>query len=145
VKAYLDTNVLVAAAVREHPHHVPCFDLIRRVKDKKLRGCVGTHGLAEFYSVLTRAPFNPRVHPAEVQRLLEENLLPYFELVSLAADDYLAALSDCAKAGLVGGIVFDALHLRSAQKSACDRIYTLNLKDFRSLATSDQVDRIAAP
>jgi predicted nucleic acid-binding protein len=145
VKAYLDTNVLVAASVQEHQHHVPAFDLVKAVKEGAFQGCISTHGLAEFYSVLTRAPFTPRVHPAEAGRFLDDNVLPYFELAALSADDYKTVLRYCTNAGLIGGVVFDALHLHSAQKAGCDRVYTFNVKDFRDLAPSGLSDKISAP
>jgi predicted nucleic acid-binding protein len=145
VKVYLDTNVLVAASVQEHQHHVQSFDLVKAVKEGALQGFIGTHGLAEFYSGLTRAPFIPRVHPAEAGRLLDDNILPYFELIALTADDYKAILRSCANAGLIGGVVFDVLHLHSARKAECDRIYTFNVKDFRVLAPVDLAGKIAAP
>ena len=145
MKVYLDTNVLVAASVQEHPHHVPAFDLVKAVKEGALQGAISTHGLAEFYSVLPRAPFTPRVHPAEAGRFLDDNILPYFELVALSVSDYKAVLRSCANAGLIGGVVFDALHLHSARKAGCDRVYTFNVKDFRALAPSDLAGRIAAP
>jgi predicted nucleic acid-binding protein len=145
VKVYLDTNILVAASVREHPHHAQSFDLVRAVKEGALRGCISTHGLAEFYSVLTRAPFTPRVHPTEAGRFLDDNILPYFELVALSANDYKAVIRSCASAGLIGGVVFDALHLHCAQKAGCDRVYTLNVKDFRALAADDLSAKIGAP
>jgi predicted nucleic acid-binding protein len=145
VKVYLDTNILIAASVPDHQHHAQSFDLVRAVKEGALEGCISNHGLAEFYSVLTRAPFTPRVHPAEAGRFLEDNILPYFELVSLSADDYKTVLRSCAKGGLIGAVVFDALHLHSAEKAGCDRIYTFNVKDFRSLAPSTLEGKIAAP
>jgi predicted nucleic acid-binding protein len=145
VKAYLDTNVLVAASVQDHQHHVPAFDLVKAVKEGALHGCISTHGLAEFYSVLTRAPFTPRVHPAEAGRFLDDNVLPYFELSALSADDYKAVLRYCTNTGLIGGVVFDALHLHSAQKAGCDRVYTFNVKDFRDLAPTGLADKITAP
>lgn len=145
MKAYLDTNVLVAASVQDHQHHLQSFDLVKAVKAGTFEGCISTHGLAEFYSVLTRAPFVPRIHPAEAGRFLNDNILPYFELIALSANDYKAVLRSCASSGLIGGVVFDALHLHSAQKAGCDRIYTFNVKDFRSLAPADLADKIVAP
>ena len=62
MKAYLDTNVLVAAFIQEHEHHLQSFDLVKAVNDGTIVGCISTHGLAELYSVLTRAPFSPRFH-----------------------------------------------------------------------------------
>jgi predicted nucleic acid-binding protein len=145
MKAYLDTNVLVAASIRDHQHHLQSFDLVKAAKAETFKGCISTHGLAEFYSVLTRAPFTPRVHPAEAGRFLTENILPYFELIALSANDYKVVLRSCASSGLIGGVVFDALHLHSAQKAGCDRIYTLNVRDFRLLAPADLANKIAAP
>ncbi len=145
MKAYFDTNVLVAASVQVHQHHVQSFELLRTVKDGALQACIGVHGLAEFYAVLTRAPFTPRIHPAEASRLLDDNILPYFEVVSLSANDYKAVLRWCTNAGLTGGMFYDALHLQSAQKAGCDRVYTFNVKDFRLLAPDGLAAKIAAP
>jgi len=145
VKVYLDTNILIAASIQAHPHHAQSFELVNNVKDGLLHGCISTHGLAEFYSVLTRAPFSPRVHPAEAGRFLEDNITPHFELVTLSSDDYKEVLIASAKAGLIGGLVYDALHLHCARKAECDRIYTFNVKDFRALAADDLQDKISAP
>ena len=145
MKAYFDTNLLVAASVEDHPHHIPAFDLVKAVQQGTLQGCIVTHGLAEFYSVITRAPFTPRVHPAEAGRILDENILPFFELVALSAGDYKAVLRSCSAAGIIGGAVYDALHLHSAEKANCDRIYTFNVKDFRALASSALAGKVSAP
>jgi predicted nucleic acid-binding protein len=145
VKAYFDTNLLVAASVEDHPHHIPAFDLVKAVQQGTLQGCIVTHGLAEFYSVITRAPFTPRVHPAEAGRILDENILPFFELVALSAGDYKAVLRSCSAAGIIGGAVYDALHLHGAEKANCDRIYTFNVKDFRALASSALAGKVSAP
>lgn len=145
MKVYVDTNILVAASVQEHQHHAQAFEVVRKIKEGTLQGCISAHGLAEFYSVLTRAPFSPRVHPAEAGRFVEDNILPHFELVTLSPDDYKGVLNACAKAGLIGGVVFDALHLHSAHKAGCERIYTFNVKDFRALAPDELQDKISAP
>jgi predicted nucleic acid-binding protein len=105
VSAYLDTNVLVAASVRDHPHYVQSFDLVKDVKEGAVKGYISTHGLAEFYSVLTRTPFNPRIQPADAGRFLEDNLLACFEVVPLSADDYKTVLRSCTQKGLIGGAV----------------------------------------
>ena len=145
MKAYLDTNVLVAASVEDHQHHVPAFDLVKAVKEGALQGCISTHGLAEYYSVITRAPFTPRVHPTEAGRFLDENVLPYLELLAISADDYKTVLRSCTAAGLIGGVVYDALHLHTAEKAGCERVYTFNVKDFRALASPTMAGKIAAP
>ena len=95
MKVYLDTKILVAASVQEHQHHVQSFDLVKAVKEGALKGCIGTHGLAEFYSVITGAPFTPRIHATEAGRFVEDNILAHFELVALSTDDYKAVLRSC--------------------------------------------------
>ena len=145
MRVYLDTNVLVAASIESHPHHLQSFDLLRAVKDRKWIGFISTHCLAELYAVLTRAPFNPRVHPAEAGRLLDDNIMPYFELTTLSAGDYKAALRTCIGVGLSGGLVFDALHILCAVRAKCQRIYTFNLKDFRALAPPSLAGKIVSP
>ena len=59
--------------------------------------------------------------------------------------DYKIVLRSCALAGLIGGIVFDCLHLHCSQKAKCDRVYTFNVKDFRALAPSGFTNKIASP
>ncbi|MBI3208447.1 MAG: type II toxin-antitoxin system VapC family toxin [Candidatus Solibacter usitatus] len=145
MKAYFDTNVLVAASVQKHQHHPPAFELVKAVKGKALQGFVSTHGIAEYYSVLTRAPFTPRVHPSEAGCFLEDNILPYFTLVALEAEDYKAVIRNCINQGLIGGVMFDVLHLHAAQKAGCDRVYTFNLRDFRRLSPSGFSGKISSP
>jgi predicted nucleic acid-binding protein len=145
VKVYVETNILVAAAVETHPHYFQSFELLSRVKAGEFPAFVSAHGLAEMYSVLTRAPFIPRVDPAEAGRYLEVSVLPHFQIVTLSADDYRGILSRCATLGIAGGRIFDALHLHSAAIADCDRIYTFNVKHFRLLAPEDLKDKIVMP
>ena len=86
-----------------------------------MQGCISTHGLAEFYAVLTRAPFTPRVHPAEAGRFLDVNILPYFELIALSADDYKAVHRACTNAGVVGGAPSQRTERRTAIASTVQR------------------------
>lgn len=145
MKGYFDANVLVAASVQGHPNHVQSFDLVRAVKEGVFKGCVSTQGLAEYYSAITRAPITPRLHSAEAGRFLDDNILPYFELIAISAGEYKDVLRSCTTGGLTGGDVFDALHLHCALRAGCDRVYTFNVKDFRSVAPPALIDKIAAP
>ena len=145
MKVYVDTNILIAAAVETHPHYSPSSELLSRVKAGEFSAFVSAHGLAEMYSVLTRAPFVPRVHPAEAGRFLEVSVLPYFQVVTVSADDYRAVLSRCANNGIAGGRVYDALHVYSAAMAGCDRIYTFDVKDFRFVAPEELKDKIVMP
>ena len=143
--SYFDTSVLVPAALAQHPHHEPALARLRELARRKQRGYVSAHGVTEFYSVLTRTPFKPPLHPSEVWRLIEEVVLEHLDLVTLTAQESIAVTRDCATAGWTGGRIHDAMHLRCARKAHCDRIYTFNVKDFRALAAPEMLSQIVAP
>jgi predicted nucleic acid-binding protein len=132
MKAHLDTAVPVAASVSDHTHHSQALALLQKVRAKEISGYISGHGLSEVYAVLT--PFTPPVYPVEAWKLLSENILPYFQIVILTPKMYVETIQECASKGWIGGKIYDALHLRSARKSACDRIYTFNVRHFRQLA-----------
>lgn len=141
MKVYFDTNVLVAAALEGHPHHVPAAAILRKVHRGEIEASISAHGLAELYSVLTRAPLVPPVYPSEAWRILERNVLPHFDVIPLSGAEYKSTLRGCADAGWTGGRVYDALHLTAARKAHCERICTFNVRHFRELAP-DLADRI---
>lgn len=134
MRFYFDTSVLVAVAVAHHPHHVAGLAAYRQVMSGRHSGVVSAHGLAETFSTLTRLPLSPTIHPTEAYRYITETVVAHCEVVSLQEEDYLAMLESAAKAGVRGGILYDALQLRCAEKARCDRIYTFNLTDFVRLA-----------
>ena len=106
-------------------------------------GC--RHSLAEAYSALTTGPLKPRIHPLEALRIIEENFLTRFRVVTLEPEDYLQVMRDAAAAARPGGRIYDALLLRCAAKANCDRVYTFNVRDFRAIAPPELAQRICAP
>jgi predicted nucleic acid-binding protein len=144
VKVYFDTTVLVASSVVQHVHFSPADAAFEAVKAKKFLSYISAHGTAEFYSVMTRTPFNPRVFPHEAWEILFEEILPHFEIVDLSSHEYQEALRHCSQRNWTGGRIFDLLHIFSAKKAACDRIYTFNVGHFRQLAP-ELSDNISAP
>lgn len=144
MKIYFDTAVLVAASVADHPHYAESEATLRVVRARKIEGHVSAHGLAEFYSVLTRTPFTPPIYPNEAWQLVADNILPYFQVVPLSAQDYQDTIRSCAQRGWSGGRVYDALHIGCAKKASCARIYTLNVRHFQQLAP-ELKDQISAP
>ncbi len=95
--------------------------------------------------MLTRTPFKPPLYPNEARRIIEEMMLPHMEMVALTSKEYREVVLRCAASGWAGGKVHDSIHLRCAQKAECDRVYTVNVKDFRALAPEGFADKIAAP
>jgi predicted nucleic acid-binding protein len=142
---YFDTPVVVAASVESHPRYAEAFIALKQAADKRHKPCISAHGLAEIFPVLTRAPFSPHVYPTEALQIIEQNVLPHFEVLSISAQEYQEVIRECAMHGWAGGRIYDALHLRFAQKRGCDRIYTLNLRDFRDLAPRNLQSKICEP
>ncbi len=112
---------------------------------RKESAALSAHGLAELYSVLTRAPSPLLITALECWRMIEAGLLPYLELVSLTANEYKQVVEECSKSGLVGGRVYDMIHIRAARKAGCTRLYTFNVKHFREIAPQDMRDLITSP
>lgn len=144
MKVYLDTNVVVARLVKGHVHQVNADKLLQQVQSRRWTPVIVAHGLAEIYSVLTRAPFQPRITPAEAWEMLERNVLPRFEIEALSRSEYSRIIKDCAAQGLGGGRIHDALHIAAARKAGCGRIYTFDVAHYRQLAP-DLLDRIMSP
>jgi predicted nucleic acid-binding protein len=144
MKAYFDTTIFVAASVGGHVHHNQALAALEVAQSGKMKNYMSGHGLSEAYSVLTRTPFRPTVYPAEAWRILEENILPYFQLVTITPEMYVETIRECAERGWIGGRIYDAIHLRCARESDCERIYTFNVRHFQQLAP-DLAQRICAP
>ena len=97
------------------------------------------------FAALTRLPVQPRIHPVEATRIVTENILPHFEVVSLGKEDYLEALNTMASGGWIGAKIYEALLLHCAARCGVERIYTFNLRDFRQLAPAGLQEKICAP
>ncbi len=65
-------------------------------------------------------------------------------MIALTAADYTAVSQHVALLNLTGGVVYDALILRAAERAGVDRVLTFNVDDFRRL-WPDGVAKVAAP
>jgi predicted nucleic acid-binding protein len=145
VGIFFDTTILVAASEQSHPHHVQARPALLRIVRGQDKGFISAHSIAEVYAVLTRLPVQPRIHPLEAARIILENILPHFEIVTADREDYLEVLQTMASGGWIGARIYDALLLRCAAKCGAERIYTFNLEDFRQLAPATLQGKICAP
>ena len=142
---FFDTTVLVAASEQSHPHYAQARPALLRVAAGQDKGFIGLHSIAEMFAALTRLPVQPRIHPMEGARIVTQNILPHFEVVSLGKEDYLEALNTMASGGWIGAKIYDALLLRCAARCAVKRIYTFNLGNSRQLAPAGVQEKICAP
>lgn len=133
MKVLFDTSVLVAGLVQVHPSHAAAFPWMRRAHSGEVEGVVAAHGLAELYAALTTLPHRPRITSAAALELIGSAVVPHFRVVALHGREYASLLGKLARAGLVGGIVYDAIAARAAVKAGARRILTLNARDFGRL------------
>ena len=131
---FFDTSVLVAALVDAHPMHGAALPWLRRVHAGTLNGVVAAHGMAETFSVLSTLPHQPRITAEIARQLIRASVATVFRVIPLAKRDYLRVIDTLARAGLSGGIVYDALAMQAASKAKADRVVTLNGRDFSRLA-----------
>jgi len=123
----IDTSVLVAAMVASEANHVPCRTLVAQ-------GGVGlySHGLAEAFGTLTGGKKAFRLPAALAAELLEDHFVPRLVITTLAPKQMLRAMREAEARGVRGGAVFDYLHLVAARHAKVERLFTLNLSNFRS-------------
>ncbi|HVV02211.1 MAG TPA: PIN domain-containing protein [Verrucomicrobiae bacterium] len=144
VKIFLDTSVLVSAVVEEHENHARSFPCWNGVQNEKDEGFVAGHALAEIYAVLTKLPQPFRHSPEQAILSIEENILRHFKLVVLTGADYAALVREAALLGVQGGTIYDALLFKCAVKSEAERIISLNVEHFRTVAP-EALASVSAP
>lgn len=145
MKVFSDTNVLIAAVIKQHVDHERSFAVLDRIHSGKDEGVISAHSLAEMYAVMTKLPVPYRHTPEQALLSIEENVLRYFKTVSFSGNDYPGLLREAAGMGIQGGMIYDALLLKSAAKAKADRVYTLNLKHFQAIAAPDLAAILSAP
>ena len=144
MRVFCDTSVLVAGCVGRHPHFPRARVVLDSIAAGRDEGSISCHSLAETYSALTSLPLSPRILPAEAERILQVNIRSRFRLIALTTAMYLKAVDCCVRRSLPGGKVYDALIAECARKSRCQRLYSLNVEDFRRVAP-DLAPLIVAP
>ena len=130
MKVMFDTSVLVAGMVEPHPMHELALPWLKRARSGDLEFFVASHTLAELYAVLTTLPVSPRISPGGAWRLIREDVITPAKVISISPSDYGAVIRRVADLELSGGIIYDAIITKAAQKAQVDRILTLNPEDF---------------
>ena len=107
------------------------IDIDEFVPSRKFDLIVASHTLAELYAVLSTLPIKPRISPAVAWRLVHENIVAISKVIALTSAEYSDVLKQVSQSGLIGGIVYDALIARVAQKAKVQRLLTFNSEHFR--------------
>jgi predicted nucleic acid-binding protein len=144
MRVAFDTSVGVAALIREHPFHLRARAWIDAVASSSIEGVVALHGLVETWSVLTKLPIVARL-TLEQARALVAQARTKFEIFTPDAALYDEAIERRATRGLRSGVIFDALHLVSAERAKVDVLVTFNAADAVRLVAHPAVRIIVPP
>jgi len=131
MKILFDTSVIIAALVESHPMHQRAFPWLKKAKEHHFELIIASHTIAELYAVLSTLPTKPRISPAVAWRLVHENIEAIGKIVSLTAGQYSSVIKKISERGLVGGITYDALIAKVAEKSKVEQLLTLNSDHFK--------------
>ena len=145
MKVFLDTNILIAASIRQHPQFETADHVLQRCVNKEDEGVIHSHSLLEFHSAITQLPEGLAVPPGQVSTLLEEGLLPYLRCVNLNSKQVRQVQKRAGELGLIGGIIYDLYHLAVAEKEMVDKLLTFNVLHFQQLAPQEWKSRISRP
>jgi len=144
MKDFLDTNVVVAACVLDHEHHARALPIVQKIHDGEAEGFLSAHSILETHAILTRLPRAPRISALQASTLIADNITKHFTIVALTGREYGELSLKLGQNNIVGGRVYDALHLACAEKCGADRIFTFNIRDFTQLA-GPLAPKITAP
>lgn len=144
MRVLFDTSVLIAGFVASHPRHDQALAWLQRSHTKQVDLLVSAHSLVECYAVLTRLPVTPKIMPSMARMLVQENIEKHAEIIALNATDYMSLLKRVESLGLSGGVVYDAIILRAAEKAKASKLLTLNNRDFLRLCPEHE-DWIISP
>jgi predicted nucleic acid-binding protein len=133
MKVLFDTSVLVAALVTDLKNHEASQECLLQYTTSPNEGFCTSHALAECYATLTVLPLKRRIQPTESATLISDSLANRLKVLESKNSTYLESIQRVSRLGLISGIVYDALHLVSAELASCERLYTYNLRHFHSL------------
>ncbi len=143
MKVLFDSSTLIASMVESHPKHDQALPWLRRAHKKEFDLVVSAHSLLEIYSVLTKAPFKPKISAASAYRLIASNIKTIATIEFLNSDDYFDLLKLVSSTDIKGGIVYDALIYLCAKKSNSKKLVTANAKDFNKFNGDNAVEIIS--
>jgi len=92
---------------------------------------IAGHTLAELYAVLTTLPIRPKITPGIAGHLIRSDVEALAKMVSLSPSEYSAVVRRMVDLGLSGGVIYDAIVVKAANKSEADHVLTFNIDDFR--------------
>jgi len=128
----LDSSVIVAALAWWHGSHDVAAAVVASELQSRRGLIVAAHALCESYSVLTRLPEPYRAPCHETA----EALIGTFKstkVVGFPAPEIWNVIDDLASSVLAGGIIYDAVILRTVEAAGATTLLTFNPRHFERL------------
>jgi predicted nucleic acid-binding protein len=119
----LDTGILISAIYLRDSHHEKCSALLEK-------GITSTHALAEAFAALT-GQYRVKNDVVSEAVLSLRNLL---RIVPILPEDYFNVLGVAKARGIMGGLVYDAIHASVARRLKAEHLYTFNVSNFEHVA-----------
>jgi predicted nucleic acid-binding protein len=94
-----------------------------KAKNKEFELFVSSHTILEIYSVLTSAPFKPKITPIIAKQLIENNIKKIAKTICLTDEDYFKIVENMSNSNFSGGLVYDAIIVECALKAKVDQIW----------------------
>ena len=141
----LDTNILVHATGTQSPRHAKAKELRDHAAKGQFEACIASQILTEFYAVVTDPRrFQPALTPSQAQRELRTYLSSPLKLIVPRETTVSRMLNLLGSKSLRGGRIFDVFLAATMLDNGVQRIYTENVRDFKSIPGIVAKDPISA-
>ena len=136
-RSYCDTSALIALTTGRHPHRKTALGALDAEPDLH----VALHGMAEYFATMTKVRLPYAITPAEAQSRIADLLQDVrLTVVEMTLTSYRRAIELAADVPMPSGSVYDALPLACAEQAGCERLLTLNGRNFLRMATLTEVE-----
>jgi predicted nucleic acid-binding protein len=120
---YLDTGILISAIYLRDSNQGKCAALLEE-------GITSTHALAEAFAALTGQYRVKNDIVSEAVLGLRDQL----RIEPIRPEDYFTVLTQAKTRGIMGALVYDAIHANVARRLKVERLYTFNISNFEHVA-----------
>lgn len=135
MKKLIDTSVLHASVIENHPQHHSCREIMRKIYEGEFTGIIVINSFLELFASLTN---NKRTDPPlsahEAYVCIGKYLrYPNIEIAVPSDQVYLRSIEVATSLNLLRTLVFDSLILLAGKAAGAQSAVTLNEGDFKRL------------
>lgn len=141
---FIDTNVLVAAAVDVHPSHGVAAAYFARIGAGGGAACISGQVCREFLVALTRGPVEGRAFTVDEALSVLEEARESFVVLDEDEASLREFLEVVRRHGVRGKKLHDANIVATMRAGGVRRLVTLNVADFERYENLIQVERLVS-